>query len=48
MAGKQSAIELGNLVCRFGDHKTLLDLAEEIVFPAFFDGELVRSYDKTS
>lgn len=41
-------MELGNLVCRFGNEKVLLDLIDEIVLPAFLDEELVRTYDKTS
>lgn len=39
-------VELGNLVCKFGS-KNLLDYFEEIVYPAFFDGSLVRTYGGT-
>ena len=48
MADKMLNMEMGNLICRFGDKKVLLDLAEEVVLPAFIDNSLVRSYDKTS
>jgi len=48
MADKSLNMEMGNLICRFGDKKVLLDLAEEVVLPAFIDNSLVRSYDKTS
>jgi len=48
MAKKTLNMEMGNLICRFGQNKVLLDLAEEIVFPSFFDKKLSRSYDKTS
>lgn len=45
---KERTLEVANLICRFGDHKVLLDLAEEVVIPAFLDGDLVRNYDDTS
>jgi len=48
MPEKSLSMEMGNLVCRFGDEKVLLDLADEIVLPCFFGKRLVRSYDKTS
>lgn len=48
MSKKSLSMEMGNLVCRFGNEKVLLDLAEEIVLPSFFDNRLMRSYDKTS
>ncbi len=48
MSEKALSMEMGNLVCRFGNEKVLLDLADEIVLPSFFDKALVRSYDKTS
>lgn len=47
MSKKSLNMELGNLVCRFGDKKVLLDLINEIVLPAFLDTELERSFDKT-
>jgi len=48
MSDKSLSMEMGNLVCRFGQEKVLLDLADEVVLPSFFDNSLVRSYDKTS
>src|SRR5258708_9070500 len=33
-----------NLVCRFGEKFVLLDLADEIVVPAFTDAALKREY----
>lgn len=48
MSGKSLSMELGNLICRFGRDKVLLDMADEIVLPCFFDEKLVRSYSKTS
>ncbi len=48
MSDKSLSMEMGNLVCRFGDEKVLLDMADEIVLPCFFDDSLSRSYDKTS
>ncbi|MEW8073920.1 MAG: hypothetical protein AB2826_26245 [Candidatus Thiodiazotropha sp.] len=48
MSEKSLSMEMGNLVCRFGNEKVLLDMSDEIVFPCFFDNTLVRSYDKTS
>lgn len=48
MADAMLNLEMGNLVCRFGSEKVLLDLADEIVLPALFDNTLKRSYDKTS
>ncbi len=32
-------LEFANFICRFGDHYELLDLAAEIVIPAFFSGD---------
>ncbi|MCL6272225.1 hypothetical protein M3P05_20085 [Sansalvadorimonas sp. 2012CJ34-2] len=40
-------MEMGNLICRFGNKKVLLDLVNEIVLPSFLDDSLVRSYSKT-
>ncbi|MET0012590.1 MAG: hypothetical protein ABW088_02945 [Sedimenticola sp.] len=48
MSDKSLSMEMGNLVCRFGAEKVLLDLADEIVIPCFMDSRLVRRYDKTS
>jgi hypothetical protein len=48
MSEKSLSMEMGNLVCRFGKEKVLLDMSDEIVLPCFFDGGLVRTYDKTS
>jgi len=48
MPNKSLSMEMGNLVCRFGDHKVLLDLIEEVVIPSFLDNSLKRSYNKTS
>lgn len=48
MSEKSLSMEMGNLVCRFGSKKVLLDLADEVVLPSFFDDSLVRNYDKTS
>lgn len=48
MSEKTLNMEMANLVCRFGGEKVLLDLADEIVLPSFFDETLVRTYDKTS
>ena len=41
-------MEFGNLVCRFGDSKVMLDLLSEIVLLAFLDDTLVRHYGETS
>lgn len=43
----QRPIEMGNLVCKFGS-KNLLDYFDTVVYPAFFDEELVRKYSDTS
>ena len=48
MAEKTLNMEMGNLICRFGKEKVLLDLIDEIVLPSFFDELLIRSYSKTS
>lgn len=44
---RKRELEFANLVCKFGDDKNLLDFAEEIVFPAFFDDSRVRRYSDT-
>lgn len=48
MSDKSLSMEMGNLICRFGDEKVLLDMSDEIVLPSFFDETLVRRHDKTS
>lgn len=48
MSERSLNMEMGNLVCRFGNEKVLLDLADEVVLPCFTDSSLVRSYNKTS
>lgn len=48
MSDKSLNMEMGNLICRFGRDKVLLDMADEIVLPCFFKEKLVRSYSKTS
>src|SRR5262245_16884504 len=40
-------LELANFHCRFGERWVLLDLAEEIVIPAFTTSELERTYGDT-
>lgn len=35
MAKRTFNMEIGNLICRFGEKYVLLDLAEEVVLPAF-------------
>jgi hypothetical protein len=47
MTKRKYLLEFANFVCRFGNEKVLLDLAEEIVIPAFTDSELERSYGST-
>jgi hypothetical protein len=44
---RQLSITLANVICRFGDHLFLLDLAKEVVFPAFADSSLRRKYGET-
>lgn len=43
---RELAVEVANLTLRFGN-KVLLDLAEQIVIPAFTDKNLVRTYGDT-
>jgi hypothetical protein len=47
MTRSARTMELANLVCKFGDHKVLLDLVSEVVIPSFTDAGLQRSYDQT-
>jgi hypothetical protein len=37
VAGNTKTIHIANFICRFGDEQVLLDLAEEIVLPAFLE-----------
>lgn len=43
MAGNTRTIHIANFICRFGESKVMLDLAEEIVVPALI-GEGERKY----
>ena len=47
MRRKKFNLELGNFICRFGSKKVLLDLADEIIIPAFTDPNLSRGFGKT-
>lgn len=44
---RHNSLAFGNFICRFGD-LVLLDLAEEVVFPALLDTSLQRRYGETS
>jgi hypothetical protein len=44
---KKHQLEFANFILRFGDNRVLLDLAEEIVIPAFTSENLGRSYSET-
>lgn len=39
-----NSVSFANLVCKFGEDLDLLDLAVEVVLPAFFDDTLIRTY----
>lgn len=39
---KKNHLEFANFICRFGDNKVLLDLAQEVVVPAFTSNKLER------
>jgi len=41
-------VSFANLICHFGENLVLLDLAREVVLPAFLDGTLRRRYGHTS
>ena len=41
------SLSFANFICRFGERHVLLDLAQEIVLPAFLDGELRRDFGDT-
>lgn len=47
MAKRTFNMEIGNLICRFGEKYVLLDLAEEVVLPAFLSKKQVRTYGST-
>lgn len=44
---RKHQLEFANFILRFGDDRVLLDLAEEIVIPAFTSPDLERSYGET-
>jgi len=44
---KGNEVEFANFICRFGEEKVLLDLASEIVIPAFLSTDLLREYGDT-
>lgn len=44
----RSMASFANFICKFGDKKVLLDLAEDVVIPAFTDTTLERTYAGTS
>lgn len=39
----KGTLEIANFTCKFGEHKNLMDYAEEIVIPAFLDINLKRA-----
>ncbi|WP_224052646.1 hypothetical protein [Burkholderia cepacia] len=41
-------MSFANFICKFGEQKVLLDLAEDVVIPAFVDTTLERTYGGTS
>lgn len=45
---KGPSVSFANLTCRFGEKFVLLDLAQDIVLPAFLDSELKREYSDTT
>jgi len=45
---RRHEINFANFICRFGDEKVMIDLAEQIVIPAFMDREIERKYKDTS
>src|ERR1039457_3328551 len=45
---KTPAVSFANLICRFDDKFVLLDLAREIILPAFTDLSLKRGYGGTT
>jgi hypothetical protein len=49
MASKhRNTLEFANFICKFGEDINLLDLAEEIVLPAFQDTSFKREYTDTT
>jgi len=46
MAKHDLSLEMGNLICKFGN-KNFMDYFDEIVLPAFTDSSLVRKYGET-
>jgi len=47
MKNFQPQLNVANFICKFDD-LVLLDLAEEIVLPAFLDSDLKRTYADTT
>lgn len=47
MARFHQTLNVANFICRFGDNDVLLDMAENIVIPAFL-GQRIRSYADTN
>lgn len=47
MSESLKSIEMANLICRFGE-EVLLDRFDDIVYPSFFNEELIRTYGETS
>ncbi len=45
---KASYLSFANLTCRFGDRFVLLDLAKEVIYPAFFNEAYGRKYGPTT
>jgi hypothetical protein len=41
-------LSFANLTCRFGESFVLLDLAKEVIYPAFFDETYRRVYGPTA
>lgn len=41
-------LSFANLTCRFGDEFVLIDLAKEVIYPAFFDEDYRREYGPTA
>jgi hypothetical protein len=47
MAKRDLPLEMGNLICKFGQ-SNLMDYFDEVVLPAFTDSKLKRKYGKTN
>ncbi len=45
---KVSSLSFANLTCRFGDRFVLIDLAREVIYPAFFTRSHRREYGPTA